>query len=167
MTVSADDALIDSVRHYLSQISSVLHELSKHPRADALLETAIAPDMFNTGLNFAVGIQFAARALCLPAYLPLPEFPETFSCAQLRLFCDEVSALIAPISASSFSKEVMHQAGEGSLTQDSFDYLARFALPNMIFHFTMAYAGLRSAGYKIGKSDFDGLHVYEMANSKL
>jgi len=45
------------------------------------------------------------------------------------------------------------------LTGDPTDYIARFAFPNMLFHLSAGYAGLRHGGMQIGKADFDGLLV--------
>ena len=55
---------------------------------------------------------------------------------------------------------ISHRAGFADLTQTAPDYLHQFALPNLWFHLTMAYATLRHAGVPLGKADFDGLHSY-------
>ena len=53
-----------------------------------------------------------------------------------------------------------HRAGEAALEQGAADYVARFALPNLLFHLAIAYAALRAGGVPLGKADFDGLHRY-------
>ncbi len=55
---------------------------------------------------------------------------------------------------------ISHRAGFADLTQTGADYLHHFALPNLWFHLSMAYATLRAAGVPLGKADFDGLHSY-------
>ena len=53
-----------------------------------------------------------------------------------------------------------HTAGDAALDQRARDYLVDFAIPNLWFHLTMAYAALRAARVAIGKADFDGLYAY-------
>jgi uncharacterized protein len=48
------------------------------------------------------------------------------------------------------------------LTAD--DYLFQFAIPNVYFHLSIAYAILRNNGYEIGKQDFiGGLNLQDLA----
>lgn len=72
----------------------------------------------------------------------------------------DIASLIRPIRAKDLAQPVAHQAGQAVLTQSAADYVIRFGLPNMLFHMCMGYAGVRHGGMPIGKSDFDGLHVY-------
>ena len=44
----------------------------------------------------------------------------------------------------------------GSLTFKASDYLFNYALPNVFFHSSTAYAILRHNGVEIGKGDFLG-----------
>lgn len=149
-----------TVKHYLDRIDQILLLLEDEPEAERLLSIRLAPDMFETGFNFAIAIQFAARALCLPAKIELPEIPDTYTVADLVRFSDEVSTLIEPISKADFGPTVSHKAGDAELVQTTAEYVSCFALPNMIFHMSVSYAGLRHGGMKIGKADFDGFHIY-------
>ncbi|SHG86978.1 hypothetical protein SAMN05443551_0853 [Marivita hallyeonensis] len=160
MTDALAEAVPQSVRTYLDRVQHILDQVALREDGDDLLAIKLAPDMFDTGFNFAIAIQFAARALCPPARMDVPEIPDTFTCATLRVFQRVVADLIAPIRASDLRHEVTHVAGEAKLTQDPASYVMLFALPNMIFHLSLAYAGLRHGGMQIGKADFDGLHVY-------
>jgi len=149
-----------TVKHYLERIDQILMLLESEPEAERLLSVRLAPDMFDTGFNFAIAIQFAARALCLPAKIELPDIPDTYTVATLLRFSDEVSLLIEPISEADFAPIVSHRAGDAELVQTTAEYVSCFALPNMIFHMSVSYAGLRHGGMKIGKADFDGFHIY-------
>lgn len=150
----------ETVKHYLDRIRQVLVLLESEPEAARLLSIRLAPDMLDTGLNFAIAIGFAARTLCPPAQIDVPEIPDTYTSASLLEFLSDVSALIDPITTKDFAATVSHRAGDAELTQDSVEYVSSFALPNMIFHFSVGYAGLRHGGMKIGKADFDGFHIY-------
>ncbi|WP_136659338.1 DUF1993 family protein [Nitratireductor sp. XY-223] len=154
------DATTDSVKYYLDRIEQLLLRVSDQDRPQQLLDIRLAPDMFDTGLNLAIALQFAARALCPPANMEVPEIPGEFTTKSLLAFKNEVESVIKPISARDLCEPVSHQAGSAQLEQDPAEYLARFAFPNMIFHLSLAYAGLRHGGMNIGKADFDGLHRY-------
>ncbi len=155
------EATTRSVTHYLDRAEHLIKRCAREDNPDRLLAVRLAPDMLDTGFHFAVAIQFAARALCPPAGLTVPEIPDTATCDSLLRFKRAVAALIAPIAAEDLTRSVSHTAGEAALVQAPGDYVARFALPNMIFHLGMAYAGLRHGGLAVGKADFDGLHVYQ------
>lgn len=159
-TTGFDEAVPASVKHYLSRVQHILHRVREEPDPAGLLESRLAPDIFETGLNFAIAIQFAARALCPPAGLEVGEIPDEFSCETLLRFHHEVADRIAGVSAADLTRTVRHTAGEAVLEQAPADYVTRFALPNMIFHLSLAYAGLRHGGMRLGKADFDGLHIY-------
>lgn len=160
MSDELSEAVVESVKYYLNRIEHILTKLDQDENAKRYLGVKLAPDMLDTGFNFAVAIKFAARTLCPPAKLDMPEIPEVQNCATLLAYVQEVRGVIGPITAQQVRAPVSHIAGEGELHQSAEDYITKFALPNMIFHITMAYAGLRHAGFNIGKADFDGLHVY-------
>lgn len=160
MTPPFDKTALQAVRHYLAQIGQLIDRLAEEDGATDILAAKLAPDMFSTGFHIAVATGFAARALALPAGMAVPDIPDDITCATLRTHHQTITDLIAPIQLSDLASPVRHQAGEADLEQEVSDYILRFALPNMIFHLSMAYAGLRQAGLDIGKADFDGLHVY-------
>lgn len=160
MNEQVPQALVAAVHHYLERIEHVLGLVKRQPNAQKLLDLQLAPDMFDTGFHLAIAIQFAARAICPAAAQEVPEIPDEYTIKGLGAFRHEIANAIRAISVSEMTLEVAHRAGEAELSQSPSDYIARFALPNLIFHFSMAYAALRQAGLKLGKSDFDGLHMY-------
>lgn len=160
MEHKAKETLAHSVDHYLGQAEQLLTVLEHETEAAALMAIRLAPDSFDTGFHLAVAIQFAARALCLPANAIVPEIEEPISLASLRALHVAVTTSINDARAADWMATVEHVAGEARLEQSTADYIAVFALPNMIFHLTMAYAGLRHGGVAIGKANFDGLHQY-------
>ncbi|MEL7216678.1 MAG: DUF1993 family protein [Pseudomonadota bacterium] len=155
-----DHATPDAVRHYLERAGHLVQVIADAPDPERCLAVQLAPDMFDTGFNLAVGIGFAARALCPPAGLDVPPLPEPVTLSVLHALHREVTAIIGPINAADLTRHVEHVAGEARLSHAPADYITRFALPNMIFHLTLAYAALRQHGLPLGKADFDGLHIY-------
>ena len=160
MTLNVEDALVRSVNHYLGQAEQLLAILEHEPEVEALMAIQLASDSFDTGFHLAVAIQFAARALCLPAGTKVPEIEEPYSLGSLRTLHEAVAKSINDVRGSDWTEQVGHVAGEAQLEQSTADYIALFALPNMLFHLTMAYAGLSHGGVTLGKAGFDGLHEY-------
>lgn len=146
-------------------LKSALHALD---RAEALLAIAarhdllgerLAPDMWTLRQQLFSAIGFTRRAV-LPLNGIAPERVEadlTEDGLRAAIFAAraEIAAADGPTP-----ERIAHVAGEATLDQTAEDYLATFALPNLWFHLSMAYAILRAAGVDIGKADFDGLHVY-------
>ena len=160
MTLTSHAALVRSVDHYLERADHLLICLEREPEAEALMAIQLAPDSFDTGFHLAVAIRFAARAICLPAGVAMPDIEEPYSLGSLRALHIAVASAIASAPEPEWTAQVRHVAGKAQLEQTVVDYIASFALPNMLFHLTMAYAGLRLGGVMLGKADFDGLHEY-------
>ena len=156
----ADQTLVEAIKTYVQRAEHILECVAKEPAAERLLAVKLAEDAFDTALHFAVAIQYAARALCPPAGRNVPEFPETLSLSVLMDLARNVASRIADIGPADLTHTVTHTAGLANLTHSPSEYIARYAFPNMIFHLTMGYAGLRLGGMNIGKADFDGLHRY-------
>lgn len=154
------DALVATVTHYLNRTEYLLKRLKAEKESRFLLRVRLAPDMFDTGLNFALAIQFAARAVCPPAGRDIPEIPAERTVPILLDYKAEIARLVGSVRTADLTDLVAHRAGAADLVQEPTDYIARFALPNMIFHLSLAYAALRHGGMQIGKADFDGLHAY-------
>lgn len=150
----------NAVKYYLGRTRRLLDRVGRQPDADGLLAIRLAPDMFDTAFQFALAIRFAGRALAPPAGLEVPDVPEELNLAVLLEFWEEISDLIDPLGLEDMAAKVTHRAGEADLEQDVAGYVTGFALPNMMFHLSMGYAGLRHGGMQVGKADFDGFHLY-------
>lgn len=159
-TYDLSASLTTAIVHYLDRSGRLLDIVFHQPNAMKLLATKLAPDAFDTGFHLAIGMQFAARALCLPVGAPIPEIVEPYSAQSLRSLYQDVQAAVENAPPIDWSKEIAHVAGVASLRQSAGVYLIRFAYPNMLFHLSQAYAGLRLTGLDVGKADFDGLHQY-------
>jgi uncharacterized protein len=119
-----------------------------------LLTTRLTPGTFTAAGHLNTAIGFALRATLPLAGQPVPGLtgPIPDRIAQAR-------ALLAA-SPPPTQTRIRHRAGFADLDQSADDYLHLFALPNLWFHVTMAYATLRAGGLPLGKADFDGLHTY-------
>ncbi|SEV95241.1 hypothetical protein SAMN04488515_0379 [Cognatiyoonia koreensis] len=131
---------------------------------ESLLGATLAPGQFDCAEQLRTVTIFGLRTV-------LPVIGRDWSLnnwdrdiAAMRGQIVDATAEIKALNESDFrgaaGKRVQHQAGEAMLDQSTEDYLVQFALPNLWFHLSMAYAILRQAGVDIGKADFDGLHYY-------
>jgi hypothetical protein len=141
-------------------------------RAEALLQHAtpdmlsarLHPDMFDCARQFAAAAGFALRATFPLAGQDVPDGDFGHDAADLQARIADARARIATLTPADFTdaatRRIVHRAGFAALDQSGADYLHHFALPNMWFHLSMAFAILRQQGAPIGKAAFDGLHSY-------
>lgn len=150
---------IDRARHLLGRIGA---------EAPQVLDATLAPDMFDCKTQLRTVAIFALRStypVCGRDW-PRDIFGTGFAegaaglDARLALAADQVRALTPEDFAGAADRQVTHVAGDANLTQTGADYLRLFALPNMWFHLSMAFAMARQAGLPIGKADYDGWHAY-------
>ena len=145
--------------------ASALHALDRAEvllalgESAGLMEVQLGPGMWNFREQIACTAGFARRAV-LPltgAEVGEVDFPDDADGlrAWIASVRAEVEAAEGPVPP-----EIAHRAGFAELRQDPLDYAARFALPNLWFHLSMAYAILRANGVAVGKAEFDGLHDY-------
>ena len=159
----------EAVSPSLQAIDRARHLLARIVREDAsVLDAALAPDMFDCGEQLrTVGI-FALRAtfpLCgkdWPKDMLGKDFPAGPEGLDARLAKAEgqVRALTDAHFEGSATRQITHIAGDARLEQIGTDYLRLFALPNLWFHLSMAFAIARRFGLPVGKADYDGWHQY-------
>ncbi|MCR6659611.1 MAG: DUF1993 domain-containing protein [Asticcacaulis sp.] len=75
---------------------------------------------------------------------------------RLQKTIDFVKSVDAKGFAGSETREVVLKFPSRTIEFKGLDYLTGFAIPNMFFHVTTAYAILRHSGVPLGKSDFLG-----------
>lgn len=162
MTPPLYTASVPVFRHYLTRAQHLLDIAGGTP---GCLTARLAPDMFTCAEQFATAAGFALRGTYPLAGLPVPDFPDLgldlhgvksrVAFAQVQL-----DQLNEADFAGAETRMVTHRAGFAELDQDGQAYLTLFAMPNFLFHLSMAFALLRQTGAEIGKADFDGLHDY-------
>ena len=160
-----------SVNLFAASVPPALQALE---RAGALLQrpdvgpkelaARLAPDMFDCASQLRTVAIFALRC----TYPLVGREPEQrqfeVGAFGLRARIGHATGQIGLLTPKDFNgaetRMISHRAGFADLTQTGADYLNHFALPNMWFHLSMAYATLRVSGVPLGKADFDGLHSY-------
>ncbi|MEI9902845.1 MAG: DUF1993 domain-containing protein [Asticcacaulis sp.] len=90
--------------------------------------------------------------------VPYADEEKTFAELHERLqkTIDFVSAVPQANFDGAESREVIMKFPTRTLAFKGLDYLTSFAIPNLFFHVTTAYAILRHSGVPIGKTDFLG-----------
>ena len=127
---------------------------------NVLVPSRLAPDM----LPFASQIRIACDAakLCVARLggLDAPKFDDNeITFAQLRERVAKTLAWLDGVPADALDgtadKEITFPVGrDKTRTMRGEDYLRHWALPNVFFHVTMAYALMRHNGVDLGKTDY-------------
>lgn len=144
----------------LNALARAQHLLALAEAAD-LIQTRMVPHHFSFEEHLGVAASMALR-LCFPVAGKAPPELDHLTTVQDKLSCAE--AALRSFSEADFegtdTRIIAHRAGFANLQQIAPDYVNSFAIPNLWFHVSLAYASLRAAGLDIGKTDFDGLHAY-------
>lgn len=169
MTSSLSDAAIahlakTSALRALARERHLLERILEEPDPAALLTAQLVPGQFDCAGQLRTVTIFALRSV-------LPLIGRDWSLAAKGANADALSQQMAGAAAEITAlrpddfdgvakRRIAHRAGDADLNQSADDYLILFALPNLWFHLSSAYAILRQAGVDVGKEDFDGLHRY-------
>lgn len=130
----------------------------------AALAQRPAAGMMAAAQQVATAAQFTLRiAFPLSGARP-PEVRGGFDLDGLQGRIAETRALLAGLSPEAFvgaeTRIVRGQAGFATLDLPGEAFLRDFGLPNVYFHHAMAHVALKQAGVRLGKADYDGIHLY-------
>ena len=126
----------------------------------ALMEARLAPDMYPLPKQIQIASDNAKGAIARLAGIEAPAMADTeASFAALQDRCARTIAFIDSVGRDAFegsdTREVVLRFPNGmGYHFTGKQYLTDFALPNVFFHVTTAYAILRAQGVGVGKPDF-------------
>lgn len=154
-------ATVPVAKHFMTQVTGLLTQANPE-----LLGKQLAPDMLSCAEQISIAQGFVPRMICpLIGKSTITFVRQGMSHDDLMRRHAEVMEFLEALSAEDFEgaqdRNISHKAGEALIEQSATDFVTLYALPNMMFHISMAYACLRVAGLAIGKADFDGFHAYE------
>lgn len=166
MSISMYQASVPVFRLTLENVSAILKKAEAHcaeRKIDpaVMLQTRLFPDMFPLARQVQIASD-AAKGCCArlagqepPSYA---DDEKTFDelQARIRKTIDFIGGLSAASIDGSEERPVTIKAGPNTLHFKCQDYLLKFALPNLFFHTSAAYAILRTSGVPLGKMDFLG-----------
>ena len=130
-------------------------------KADVLLSSRLAPDMLPLLNQFQLASDSAKGAMARLSGGAPPSMPDTeTTIAEIRQrlarTIDYVKSVAPSAIDGSEERDIVLKTPTGDIPFKGLAYLTGFALPNFLFHVTMAYALLRHNGVSIGKLDFLG-----------
>lgn len=166
MTISMYQASVPVFRTYLQNLHALLEKAEAHcaeRKIDpaVLLQTRLFPDMFPLVRQVQIASDAAKGCTARLAGQEPPSFPDEEKTldelkARIRKTIDYIDGLPAAAIDGSEERPVTIKAGPNTYTFRGQDYLLTFALPNLFFHTTTAYAILRTNGVPVGKLDYLG-----------
>lgn len=167
MKISVQAVSVDLFTLSLTNLSALLEKGLAHATArkfdpSVLVGSRLAPDMFPLSRQVQIACDLAKNACARLAGLEPPRFEDN------EKTIEELRARIA--RTIEYIKGIPTSALEGSEDRDiripagpdkfldfkGLDFVQRWAIPNVFFHITTAYAILRHNGVEIGKRDFLG-----------
>jgi hypothetical protein len=165
MSITLSSASLPVFRNALTN----LHHLLDKARADAatrgydpqvLVAYRLAPDMLPFKSQVFIACDAAKLCLARLGGLDAPKFDDTENTLEeLQGRIQKTLDWLATVPASAIDgqeqRAVTFPVGKGaSRTMPGEDYLKAWALPNLFFHITTAYAILRHNGVALGKRDY-------------
>jgi hypothetical protein len=166
MKISMHALSADVFIHSLTRLSAILdkglaHATQRKFDPAVLLAARLAPDMFPLTRQVQIACDVAKNGIARLAGQEPPRFEDNeTSFEQLRAriarTLDYIKSVPPSVLTDSETRDIRVQAGERTFEFKGLDFLQRWALPNVFFHMTMAYAILRHNGVELGKGDFLG-----------
>jgi uncharacterized protein len=163
--MSMSSAAIPTFEITLNALSRILDKAEAHATAKkfdvaVLLNSRLAPDMFNFTRQVQVACDAAKNAAARLSGIEPPKFEDTET--TLPQLQERIARTIAFVK--SVDTKAIDASGGRTITlplgpqrkgeMKGADYLNHFALPNFYFHVAAAYMILRHNGVELGKLDF-------------
>ena len=126
----------------------------------ALVQYRLAPDMLPFKIQICIACDAAKLCASRIGGLDAPKYENTENTlAELMTRIDNTVAWLQTVSATAIdgqeAKDITFPVGKtATRTLSAEAYLKTWALPNMFFHITTAYAVLRHNGVPLGKADY-------------
>jgi uncharacterized protein len=166
MTVSMYQASVPVFIRVLSNLDSVLKKAAAHVESKRIdpaifIQARLYPDMFPLVRQVQIASDNAKGGGARLAGVEPPKFEDneqTFPelAARIQKTIDFLHTLSPEQIDGSETRQVHYKTPYMDVVFKGVDYLHHFAIPNVFFHTTIAYAILRHNGVEIGKQDFLG-----------
>ncbi len=166
MTVSLYPIAIPPLVLRLNVLSAMLDKAAAYAEAkkfdpSVLLNARLAPDMHPLCRQVQIATDMDKGCAARLGEVEVPSYPDTETTipelkeriAKTIAFMQSVDP--AKVDASA-DRVIELKFGPNDFSQPGASYVANFALPNIYFHLTTAYAILRHNGLEVGKFDFMG-----------
>ena len=166
MKISVHAMSVDVFAFALSNLSALLEKAVANAKERkfepaVLLGSRLAPDMFPLTRQVQIACDLAKNSVARLAAQEPPRFPDTEASfeelhARIARTIDYLRGVPANALEGAETRDIKVTAGDRTLEFKGLEFLQRWAIPNVYFHITAAYAILRHNGVDIGKRDFLG-----------
>ena len=166
MKISVHAMSVDVFAHALGNLSALLEKAvanAKERKFDpaVLLGSRLAPDMLPLTRQVQIACDLAKNSVARLAAQEPPRFPDTEASfeelhARIARTIDYLRGVPASALEGAETRDIKLPSGDRTLEFKGLEFLERWAIPNVFFHITTAYAILRHNGVDIGKRDFLG-----------
>ena len=166
MTISMYQASVPVIQKSLASLKGVLAKAAAHADARKIEESVflgsrLYPDMFPLSRQVQIAADFGKGPVARLAGVELPKYDDTETTfAELAARVDKTLDFIGTFKPEQIDgqedRDINLTIAGKPVTIKGQPYLMHFALPNLYFHMSMAYAILRHNGVEVGKRDFVG-----------
>jgi uncharacterized protein len=167
MKITVQAVTVDVFANSLNSLAALLEKGLAHATArkfdpSVLLGSRLAPDMFPLSRQVQIACDLAKNSVARLAALEPPRFEDNEKTveelrARIARTIDYMKGIPASAFEGSEDRDLKVPAGPDKfLDFKGLDFVQRWAIPNVFFHITTAYAILRHNGVEIGKKDFIG-----------
>lgn len=165
MSISMSSASLPIFKTMLANLKHLLIKAQAHADAKkfdslVLAQYRLAPDMLPFTRQILIACDASKLCIARLSGVEAPKFDDTeTTLTDLMHRIEKTLAWLETVPASavdgSESKSITFPVGKDKTrTMTGEDYLKHWALPNVFFHVTTAYAILRHNGVEIGKADY-------------
>jgi len=165
MSISLYSASVPVFTQFLGNLKHLLEKAQADVAArgydeQALVQFRLAPDMLPFKIQICIACDAAKLCAARIGGLDAPKNENTENTlAELMQRIDSTVAWLQSVPASAIdgqdTKDITFPVGKtATRTLSAEAYLKTWALPNMFFHLTTAYAILRHNGVALGKADY-------------
>ena len=166
MKISMHAMSAELFTHTLGNLSALLAKGAANAQQrkfepGVLLNARLAPDMFPLTRQVQIACDISKNAVARLAGQEPPRFADNEASfeelyARIARTIDYLKSVPASALADSETRDIKFTAGERTLEFKGLEFLQHWAIPNVFFHATTAYAILRHNGVELGKRDFLG-----------
>ena len=166
MTITLYQASVPVIQKSLTALKGVLAKGAAHADAKKIdesvfLSSRLSPDMFPLMRQVQIAADFGKGPVARLAGVEVPKYDDTEATfAELAARIDKTLAFVGTFTAAQIDgqedRDIQLTIAGNPVNFKGQPYLLHFAMPNLYFHMSMAYAILRHNGVDVGKRDFIG-----------
>jgi hypothetical protein len=166
MKISMHALSVDVFCHALGSLSAFLEKGQAHAtqrkfEPAVLLGSRLAPDMFTLTRQVQLACDLAKNSVARLTGQEPPRFPDTEASfeelhARIARTIDYIKGVPASALEGAETRDIKVPTRDRTLEFKGLEFLQHWAIPNVLFHVTTAYAILRHNGVELGKRDFLG-----------